>query len=122
MAMVATTAAPPQAPPPTSLLNQDSLSHIDISTLSQSELHALSLCSPSPSAFHQFARSRRQIYFRPSNSNPSVGLLPADNPKLIGNCHMGFCFDLTLTLPSISSIFIGEAKSLQNDREETHEG
>uniref|UniRef100_A0A2N9GA56 Uncharacterized protein n=1 Tax=Fagus sylvatica TaxID=28930 RepID=A0A2N9GA56_FAGSY len=28
---------------------------------------------------------------------------------------MGFFFDLTLTLPSISSIFIGEAEPLQND-------
>uniref|UniRef100_A0A2N9IWS7 Uncharacterized protein n=1 Tax=Fagus sylvatica TaxID=28930 RepID=A0A2N9IWS7_FAGSY len=32
------------------------------------------------------------------------------------------CFNLTLTLPSISSIFIGEAKPPQDAREETHEG
>uniref|UniRef100_A0A2N9FHG2 Uncharacterized protein n=1 Tax=Fagus sylvatica TaxID=28930 RepID=A0A2N9FHG2_FAGSY len=120
MAMVATTAAPPQAPPPTSLLNQDSLSHIDILTLSQSELHALSLCSPSPSAFHESTGSRCQIYFRPSNSNPSDGLLAADDPERIKNRHMGFCFDLTL--PSISFIFIDEAEPLQNGGEETHEG
>uniref|UniRef100_A0A2N9FHU0 Uncharacterized protein n=1 Tax=Fagus sylvatica TaxID=28930 RepID=A0A2N9FHU0_FAGSY len=35
---------------------------------------------------------------------------------------MGFCFDLTLTLPSISSIFIGEAEPLQNGGEDTDEG
>ncbi len=43
MAMVATTAAPP-----TSLLNQDSLSHIDILMLSQSELHASAKPSTNP--------------------------------------------------------------------------
>uniref|UniRef100_A0A2N9GAY2 Uncharacterized protein n=1 Tax=Fagus sylvatica TaxID=28930 RepID=A0A2N9GAY2_FAGSY len=32
------------------------------------------------------------------------------------------CFNLTLTLPSISSIFIGEAEPPQDAREETHEG
>jgi hypothetical protein len=76
-----------------------------------------------PNAFWQNPELlRRQIYFRPSNSNPSVGLLPADDPERIENRHMGFCLDLTLTLPSISSIFIGEAEPLQNGGEETHEG
>uniref|UniRef100_A0A2N9HBR8 Uncharacterized protein n=1 Tax=Fagus sylvatica TaxID=28930 RepID=A0A2N9HBR8_FAGSY len=37
----------------------------------------ISPSAPSPSAFHQSGSG----YFCPSNSNPSVGLLPADNPK-----------------------------------------
>ncbi|CAL9021225.1 unnamed protein product [Prunus brigantina] len=71
----------------------DSLTHIDITTLSQSELHALSLCSSSSSAFNLFgaqdlvvpkidrsvfnesAGSRRQTYSRPrrSQSDASTG-------------------------------------------------
>ncbi|PQP94813.1 uncharacterized protein Pyn_03862 [Prunus yedoensis var. nudiflora] len=71
----------------------DSLTHVDITTLSQSELHALSLCSSSSSAFNLFgaqdfvvpkidrsvfnesAGSRRQTYSRPrrSQSDASTG-------------------------------------------------
>ncbi|GMN49473.1 hypothetical protein TIFTF001_018635 [Ficus carica] len=91
----------------TPALQPDSLSHIDISTLSQSELHALSLCSSSAfdlrcsdhlvvpkidrSLFNESAGSRRQTYSRPQSS-PSTsatghhhrrriaGLLPS-HPK-----------------------------------------
>ncbi|KAF5448482.1 hypothetical protein F2P56_029016 [Juglans regia] len=86
MATVATTAPPPA---PLGLLNFDSLVHIDMSTLSQSELRALSLCSPSAfdlrhpsqflppkidrSIFNESAGSRRQTYSSPSNSTPTAG-------------------------------------------------
>ncbi|KAJ7968230.1 Methyl-cpg-binding domain-containing protein 8 [Quillaja saponaria] len=104
--MVTTSTIPPASAPPQGL-KLESLSRIDISTLSQSELQALSLCSPSAfdlhsthdlvtpkidrASFHESAGSRRQTYSRPrkplSNSaSPTghrrrvAGLLPT--PKL----------------------------------------
>ncbi|PON81911.1 TFIIH C1-like domain containing protein [Trema orientale] len=84
MAAVATN--PPQAPAEP-ILKLDSLSHIDIASLSQSELHALSLCSSSAfdlrrtddivvpkidrSIFNESAGSRRQTYSRPRRSQSS---------------------------------------------------
>lgn len=105
MATVATTAAPLAPPPQT--LRLESLARIDTTTLSQSELQALSLCSLSAfdlrstthlvfpkvdrSLFNESAGSRRQTYSRPRKpQSPSdsptgrrrrvAGILPA--PKL----------------------------------------
>ncbi|XP_030942875.1 uncharacterized protein LOC115967862 isoform X2 [Quercus lobata] len=160
MAMVATTTAPP---PPPSLLNQDSLSHIDLSTLSQSELHSLSLCSTSPSPstfpspllppkidrsqFNESAGSRRQTYSRPSISaghrrrvagllpTPKLPPIPADDPERVENRYIinhlkQFLnqdprfdrFDLTLTLPSISSISIAGVNNNNNNNEKVSFG
>ncbi|KAG2703861.1 hypothetical protein I3760_06G156300 [Carya illinoinensis] len=150
MATVATTVPPPAPAQSPCLLNFDSVSHIDMSTLSQSELQALSHCSLSAfdlrhpahllppkidrSIFNESAGSRRQTYSRPSNSTPSAGhrrrvagLLPApklppvpsDDPERVENRHIinhlkHFLdqdprfdhFDVTLTLPSLSSLVV----------------
>lgn len=87
MAVVATSSPPPPPPPPQPTLKLDSLSHVDITTLSQSELHALSLCSSSAfdlrrtddlvvpiidrSMFNESAGSHRQTYSRPRRSQSS---------------------------------------------------
>ncbi|XP_028800784.1 uncharacterized protein LOC114756036 isoform X2 [Neltuma alba] len=89
MATVATTATS-SAPPPQAL-KLESLPRIDTTTLSQSELHALSLCSLSAfdlrstsnlvfpnvdrSLFNESAGSRRQTYSRPRKP-----LSPSDSP------------------------------------------
>ncbi|KAI9121276.1 hypothetical protein K1719_008309 [Acacia pycnantha] len=89
MATVDTT-APPSAPPPQAL-NLESLPRIVTTTLSQSELQALSLCSLSAfdltsttnlvfphvdrSLFNESAGSRRQTYSRPRKP-----LSPSDSP------------------------------------------
>ena len=77
---------------PTTTTSADSLSHVDIATLSQSELLALSLCSPSAfhlrrsdhvavpkidrSQFNESAGSRRQTYSLP-HSSPSSSSVAA---------------------------------------------
>ncbi|KAL1289589.1 hypothetical protein HN51_058001 [Arachis hypogaea] len=98
----AATSQLPAPPPQQQFLNLESLARIDTTTLSQSELHALSLSSLSafdlhstrrhlvtpkidPSLFNESAGSRRQTYSRPRRpeSSPTgrrrrvAGLLPA---------------------------------------------
>ncbi|KAL6964271.1 hypothetical protein U1Q18_035328 [Sarracenia purpurea var. burkii] len=99
MVTVATKGAPPSASKP------ESLTHIDIRKLSQSELHALSLCSDAAfdlrctddvvtpqidrNLFNESAGSRRQTYSRPRHPDSSnsaghrsrlPGLLPNPRP------------------------------------------
>ncbi|KAF5733346.1 hypothetical protein HS088_TW17G00888 [Tripterygium wilfordii] len=90
--------APPRAPPELNI-NVGSLPYIDMSTLTQSELQALSLCSLSAprnkedivtpiidrSVFNESAGSRRQTFSRPhqhphQHRHRLAGLLPLSKP------------------------------------------
>ncbi|XP_015893710.3 uncharacterized protein LOC107427828 isoform X1 [Ziziphus jujuba] len=87
MAMVVSSNPSPPPPQPSLKLHSSLLAHIDTSTLSQSELHSLSLCSSSAfdlrrtdqlvvpkidrSLFNESAGSRRQTYSRPRRSQSS---------------------------------------------------
>uniref|UniRef100_A0A2N9GJ96 Uncharacterized protein n=1 Tax=Fagus sylvatica TaxID=28930 RepID=A0A2N9GJ96_FAGSY len=118
MAMVATTAAPPQAPPPTSLLNQDSLSHIDILTLSQSSSTLFpSVPPPPPPSTNPLGLVARSIFAPPIPTLPTASSLPTTpNASRIAN---GF---LLRPNPNPSLHLHRRGKPLQNGGEETHEG
>ena len=125
-AMVATT-NPPQAPPPEPLLKLDSLSHIDISSLSQSELQALSLCSSSAfdlrrtddivvpkidrSIFNESAGSRRQTYSRPRRSQSSSSSSPAASA---GTGHRRRVAGLLPTAPKAPPILADDPERYEN--------
>ncbi|XP_021899804.1 uncharacterized protein LOC110816083 isoform X2 [Carica papaya] len=107
---MATLSAKPEPSPVSVTLTLDSLPSIDMATFTQSELRALSLCSPSaidvcrtddlvipsidPSTFNESAGSRRQIFTRSRPSSPShhhhhhhrhrvAGLFPSSKPSSV---------------------------------------
>ena len=118
MAMVATIAAPP-----TSLLNQDFLSHIDILMLYQSELHASArpstnplgpaarptLAPPIPTLPPAIAAASLASSPLQPNPNPSLHLLhlhrrggpPQDNREETRRAEMGLGSSLHRSLPLV---------------------